>query len=354
MVVSSLKQLRGAVLSRGIAPNLYVWSLIPQLKGAPSIPIMVDSDANDFTFEQERALTLTLLHLLHDRGIKAWGGVSDGDARLRKLQLWFCFHDAVPDDSTTIKHIRVEHPWIQLAIPILGELGAYLQTPDWMHIDWRLRTNYLSPTRVLTFGLMILSRDHLDGPALGLHAPDTNYKEKQHWSGLLRLCGLDASGHQSSEILEKMAEKHPADAQYWRFVSYYTRVFINSDDGLEQKVSMCGYVLAYLALWRWQCRRNKQDKKQCFITNQTFLDVVISVSLFILQLRLASQDGMVGDTFRFLVDRQSSRFMEYLFAFCRSEHAKATSFGAYSGLMHIKHFIWVRTWPLELSCTSAT
>ena len=85
MVVSSLKQLRDAVLSRGMASNLYVWSLIPQLKGAPSIPTVVASDANDFTFEQERALTLTLLHLLHDRGIKAWGGVSDGDARLRKL-----------------------------------------------------------------------------------------------------------------------------------------------------------------------------------------------------------------------------------------------------------------------------
>ena len=37
----------------------------------------------------------------------------------------------------------------------------------------------------------------------------------------------------------------------------------------------------------------------------------------------------------------SSRFLEYLFGFCRSEHRNATSFGAYAGVTHVSHHHWV-------------
>ena len=59
-----------------------------------------------------------------------------------------------------------------------------------MHIGFRHRVMFLTPKRVLDF-LGIMGRDCLDMLALHLTGPDVDYHEKQHWAGVLKLCGID-------------------------------------------------------------------------------------------------------------------------------------------------------------------
>ena len=55
---------------------------------------------------------------------------------------------------------------------------------------------------------------------------------------------------------------------------------------MVDKVKMAGWVLAYLALWRRLIHRSKGRRtiKLNFMTNQTFEDIVIAVSNFVLYL----------------------------------------------------------------------
>ena len=226
-----------------------------------------------------------------------------------------------------------------------------------MHIGFRHRVMFLTPKRVLDF-LGIMGRDCLDMLALHLTGPDVDYHEKQHWAGVLKLCGIDGKGEVDSPILEVLAQTQPASALYWRFVRYFLQIFIG-DEPLLVKLEKCGWCLTYLALWRW-CIRTSSGRLNFttnFLSDQTFVDSVIAISCFILFVKLLRDtvdDEEVLEALRLLPSYLSSRFLEYLFGFCRSEHRNATSFGAYSGKIHVDHYLYVTLLEFRLGAAAPT
>ena len=87
------------MLKRGLASYLYVVLIIPQLKGAPAVPLIVDSNDNSFTAEDVRELQRRILAHVSRRGLqgRVFVDVADGGSRLRQRS--FDLHDH-PGDLT--------------------------------------------------------------------------------------------------------------------------------------------------------------------------------------------------------------------------------------------------------------
>lgn len=352
--VESVDALTDAIREHGLATTLYVVCLIPQVKGAPAIPIVVDANNNSFTASDVKRTTFHILRVLKKRGLcgSALGGVSDGDSRLRNWIFTLMFHlGAVADE-----YIRIDHPFIQLAIPWIRAYGFYFQTSDWMHIAWRIRINFLSECRELSIGDVELNYRKLDFEKLPLQKTDLDRKEKQHHQGVLRLAGIDSVGRVNSDIIEKVRREHPGIAQYLTFLRFFLQIFISTEP-IASKLKMAGYVLAYLALWRRLIRtsRGRRTIKLNFMTTPTFEDIVIAVSNFVLYtkfMRIASEPRH-RDTYgkmelRFLPAFLTSVGLEFLFAFCRALYRTITSFGAYAGKVHVDHYLWTTQLEHEL------
>ena len=62
--VTSVVQFGDAVRDHGLATALYVVCLIPQVKGAPAIPIVVDANASTFTAAHVRRTTFRILNVI--------------------------------------------------------------------------------------------------------------------------------------------------------------------------------------------------------------------------------------------------------------------------------------------------
>ena len=352
--LDSVEQLAAAVCERGLATTLYVICLIPLIKGAPAIPIVVDANNNAFTSTDVKRTIFNVLRVLKKHGLRgsALGGVSDGDARLRSWILTLMFHAGSVADA----YIRVNHPFIQLAIPWIRGYGFYFKTSDWMHIAWRIRTNFLSDWRELSVGDVSIDWRKLDWTKLPLEKLDLDRSEKQHHKGVLRLAGVDEYGRTNSDIIEKVRTSHPGIAQYFSFLRFFIQIFISSED-IAVKIKMAGYVLAYLALWRRMIRLSKGRRciKLHFMTNQTYEDIVIAVSAFVLHVSFLHVSSLpqYRDTYgriqiRLLPAYLSSVALEYLFAFCRALYRTITSFGAYAGKVHVDHYLWTTQLEHEL------
>ena len=353
-IVSSLEELIKIILEHGLCTTLYVISLIPQIRGAPSLPIVID--ANDNTMKQID-MHQTLMYILEaatENGIpgQIFGGVGDGAPFIRKETRALQAHQGTPAE----KYLTIDHWLICLFIPYILNYGYYLVTQDFMHVAWRIRLCMLRPSKTLTLmpGVEMTSKVLLEATAsgckLGLLAQDLNYKEKQHWQAVLRLSGVDSKGVKNSGILAELDQTAGflGAAMYLTFLSYYVQIFIGETETVDSIINKCGWILAFLVTWKFIVERSPElTSKEHFLTHETFTDVVISVTnllLLIVLFREKFGGEFIGnfEIFRLLPSYISSRFLEYLFAFCRSEHRNATSFGAYAGFVHVKHFHWIK------------
>ena len=348
--VESLGQLAQALRERGLASTLYVLSIVPQVAGAPAIPVIVEANPNDFTRADVWRMHRSLFRHLKFRGLggRICLGVSDGDSRFRSQQLVLHFHDRFPG----VRYLECDHPFIQLFAAWIKGHGFYIQTSDWMHIGWRLRRIFLCPDRELLLGDFHIHAGLMDVASLGLHGDDLKYSEKQHWAGLLRMAGIDDDGNVSSDILERLKTTSCASFMYWKFVRLFLRVFLCADEPIEIKLRWCGYVLGFVALWRYLIKHSngRRNLTNNFLTDQSCVDVCVAMNGFVLLVDILHTAAVTEDAevkaqlqslaVRLVTRMLSSRFSEYLFQFCRAEHGNATTFGAYVGLMHVNHFAW--------------
>ena len=80
------------------------------------------------------------------------------------------------------------------------------------------------------------------------------------------------------------------------------------------------------------------------MSDQTFTGSVIALNNYVLSVKvmhIADDEEEVLAAFRLLPSHDSSRFLEYLFNFCRSEHKNAASFSIYAGKVHVDHYLHV-------------
>lgn len=330
--VSSLQELINVILENGLCTTMYVVSLIPQVGGAPSLPIVVDANDNKMQFTDMHQTTMFILNAAAKNGMKGQivMGVGDGASFVRKETRALQAHEGEPAE----KYLTIDHPFICLKLPFILGYGYYSVTQDFMHIAWRLRTCFLRLSKNLTLitGLEMAPRMLVQasnaGLKLGLLAQDLNYREKQHWPAVLRLSGLDTDGIKNSSILMDL-ERTPAFlgvAMYLTFMSYYLQVFIGVNETVHSIINKCGWILAFLAIWKMMVESSPElTTKRNFLTHETFMDVVISVTNLLLLIVLFREKfgGVLGldfNLFRLLPSYISSRFLEYTFAFCRSEH----------------------------------
>ena len=372
VAVETVAELAAAIRSRGLATTLYVIMLIPLVYGAPAIPIAVAGNANKFTQANVLETTKTILRVMSKRGYagRVRRGVSDGDPKLRAVQLRLMFHESSPGEP----YVAIEHAFIQLKVPFVkGEAivsslhltssrrchtghGHFAFTSDWLHITFRHRVMFLTPKRQLQcFEPFSPADKPFNWPALHLTAPDIDYHEKQLWAGCMRWQGIDNNGHVVSDIVEQLSVSHPAAALYWTFSRYFTQIFIG-DEPILVKIEHAGWCLAYLALWRWDLAKRSVSLQNAFMSDQTFTDSVIAINNFVLSIKVvrdADDPEDVLAALRLLPSHDSSRFLEYLFNFCRSEHKNATSFSIYAGKVHVDHYLYVTLLEFQLGVVAA-
>uniref|UniRef100_A0A7S2CR34 Uncharacterized protein n=1 Tax=Octactis speculum TaxID=3111310 RepID=A0A7S2CR34_9STRA len=331
-LVKSLEDLISIILVHGLCTTMYVVSLIPQVGGAPSLPIIIDANNNTMTRGDMHRNTMNILQAAAKNGLrgKIFGGAGDGAPFVRNQTKVLQAHAG----DLAEKYVTVEHPLICLRIPYIEGYGYFLQTQDWMHIAWRNRICFLNPKKDLTFvpGLRatpsLLMKASQTNFNLGLHAQDLNYKDKQRWDAVRRLSGLDSDSVKNSDIITEL-EKTPemlGVAMYLTFMSYYVQIFTGEKETIDSIIQKCAWILAFLAVWKFMMTRSPElTFKQNFLTHETFTDVVISVTNLVLLIVLfrdcfGEEAQQYWDMFRLLPSYLSSRFLEYLFSFCRSEH----------------------------------
>jgi len=170
-------------------------------------------------------------------------------------------------------------------------------------------------------------------------------KNKQNWGGVLRMAGLGDDGKPNSTIIEDMKQTATwsGTALYLTFMRNYAQIFIS---GL-------------VAEWRRQISspRSKLTMKDNFLTTPTYLDVVTSVMLFVLVVKLvrdkrceAAADGtgrldgapLQPETKSHILPTSmiSSKISEFNFASMRRSHSNATHFSALGALEVQNHIVF--------------
>ena len=137
-----------------------------------------------------------------------------------------------------------------------------------------------------------------------------------------------------------------AVALYLFVMNAYISIFTSTTLSLRERCQHVGIVLGYLSCWALLNQNEYPGKswKHHFLTTQTTHDIIISVSCILLFIMMNYEE--CGSSWDLYASRLSSRFLEYLFSYCRGEHKNASGFGVYAGLIHLNHFLY--TLQLEL------
>ena len=90
--------------------------IIPQLKGAPAVPLIVDLNGNSVTAQDVADLQRRILAHVARRGLRGrvFIDIADGDSRLRQRS--FDLHDH-PGDLTD--YYTICHPCVPLRLPLV-------------------------------------------------------------------------------------------------------------------------------------------------------------------------------------------------------------------------------------------
>ena len=334
----SIEEVVEAAQKQGLATTFYAISIVPLVEGAPALPIVATANSNDFDTTDVRDVLFKIYRAAKKHGLagKIIGDVSDGDSRLRRLAMQFMHHEGSP----ARKYISIDHPLLQLRLPWIDDHGFHAQLGDWMHIIWRMRTNFLKDEMEF---IQSVSRDTIikimKSADLPLNAADMNPHFKQNWTSCLKMAGLktDRRGTNTIEALEGTEAK--GEVLFFTLMQKYIQLFTVETLSLDERIKAAGFVLYCLADWKMVNTKkfpNEALEKTCF-TAPTFTDIVWSTGVFVLVVKLLRDDeekGLWPEP-----RRLSSRFSEYLFAYCRSEHKNAVSFGPYAGMTHINHYI---------------
>lgn len=175
----------------------------------------------------------------------------------------------------------------------------------------------------------------------------------------------------SADIIQKLGARGEAKALYFylTFFRTYLDLFTREELTLEQRVEHAGFVLYTLRAWQHVNEKvSKYERKKSglehFFTDQarrprrlsfgriglglsrensprtplfgsqTRQDIALSVATLVLFVVLLRDEMSTLKDMGLPADMLSSRFLEYIFAYCRSEHRNALTFGAPTRVDH--------------------
>ena len=249
----------------------------------------------------------------------------------------------------------------------------------------RWRRHLLDPKRELHIGPgMHVDVSHLYdlvGADKPLREGDLNYSDKQHWSATNRIFSIETLvalqlkigewEHKRDQVASTQgaATSDHVENPFWgtfTFIKmgYHLKAAWLEDDDPHDAIHHAAWALTGILNWRfWLDHRQKNPyeqqqhgntnhytAKRHFMTRETFLDTVISLSTRILMFPLyrGELDGagsFVGDEtarrlreWKPIGNRVSSRFSEYGFANMRMKNTNTPAMGALAATSHLKHY----------------
>jgi hypothetical protein len=182
------------------ATIFHLYLLVPLVRGAPAIPVVVQ--LMDGTTDTYNAASVTrawkyVWHHLLAKGVNMVGHSGDGAPPFRSATLQHLLR------KTGLSHgnrcVSMHHFLIQLVLPYMS-FREQIPRPlviasDFLHIMFRLRRQFLDPSRILVLfrlvcsPIKLITYENVKGRvnSLGLRAGDMDFHDKQNFNACLRL-----------------------------------------------------------------------------------------------------------------------------------------------------------------------
>jgi hypothetical protein len=339
------------------ATIFYLYLLVPLVVGAPAIPVVVqlmDGKADTYNATSvSRAWRYAWHHLLL-KGINMVGHSGDGAAPFRSATLKHLLRAAATTPKD--KCIRVPHFLVQLVLPNITFRNAVPRplviAPDFLHIMFRLRRQFLDPKRILVLFRLVCSPvklityENLKGElsSLGLRAGDMDFHDKQNFEGCLRLFDIGKKMEKGVQItfpvttIRDVMKNTPEYFGLYMFLEFchrFTCIFVLKDISIRDILINCAFCLTFVGYWDMSVHENPQCTRRCnFITKETKDDIIMLMNVVILSIKLYS---IHFPNVRFVVNMMSSRFNEYAFQGLRlGAHSNNNRISALDGLNRIE------------------
>ena len=357
-VIYSASELRELLKTVTLAAYVYVYVWIPILPNAPWFPFAMVATDNKF----DHAWCLDKWKIIWkgcaENGLLLAGHISDGDARLRKLD--FGLNNATNSCQYDWyrSHYFLKHSLLMLSVPTTTDGLSLFAHQDYMHLAWRLRVQLLSPKKEWEIGpglrVGVAHLDSLFDPTTKqkmLNGKDLDPHNKQHWAGVLKMFTKTTSDELKRRIDEN-SEFHlrATYAVLVVFTAYLDSWLRDRDDDFDplQSVENAAFVLSFVMHWRYHVVSTPGlDLKSNFLTRETFLDIVTSCHGCILRFP-QFRDNWDG---KFKPDgpRFSSAYCEYVFQYGRMAQTNSPVVSVLGWFRHLKHYLFQQWMEAESS-----
>ena len=320
------------------ATTFHLYMLIPLVDGAPAIPVvakLMDSTKGTYNARVVQSAWRDAFSYLKGQGVQLVGHSGDGASPFRSTSLLYMLRKAHPTEHAilpTMNAITFNHPLVQLILPCMNNDHPIFAAPDWLHILFRLRRQFLDPKRRLMlfhcgcFHSKLVTWELLkpSNETLGLRANDTNYSDKQNMAACLRFGGIqviqkDGVASINTNIIDRLRGDgdHLGVFLYMTFFHVFTRIFLIKDRLPSDVLRDCGWCLAFLGYWDMSVTHSKgrdgkyrYNKKVNFLTLETKTDIIVLLNVVILAIRWFS---IKYPNVKFLPHRMSTKDVEHQF-----------------------------------------
>jgi hypothetical protein len=312
------------------ASELYVYMLVPLVRGAPAIPVVAklhDKTNSTMNADIVSSAWKDAWRFLTSHGVHMVGHSGDGASPFRKATLHHQLR-AIPDNAES--YIRIPHFLIQIVLPCFDNKFPMVVVSDFIHIVFRLRRIFLAPNKVLVMFRLVCSPAKLqtyesrrgNKPSTGLRPRDLDSSDKQNWSACMRLFDIhydDKKGTYHEKRTVRDFLKDTAEyAGSWLYVEMshaYASIFLLVDMSLKEMLVRAAFVLTILGYWDMSISHDPQHTvKENFLTKETKDDIILSLNNIILAVKFFSQRY---PHVQFTPNKWSSKECEYAFQHLR-------------------------------------
>ncbi|XP_066928659.1 uncharacterized protein [Clytia hemisphaerica] len=258
--------------------------LSPLLPSTPSFIISIQPAVKGEDFSTVELWFTTVRKYGLENNLKVIGFGADGDSKVRKFYEKQFSHNSKATNVLTFKGSSYDC----VIEDINGQLLPKLPFPDWKHCLKKLRNQILNVKKLLVIGdyavklehlMNIFEKHKLDS---GLWKTDIYVRDKQNVDAAIRILKPEVRACLSAN------ERTLATQVYLKIGEMLLKGYTSKDMSVEDRVLMAWLPVLFLRLWKSWLQISKLSVDTHFITQQTFIDVIIAGHTIILSLEAYS------------------------------------------------------------------